>query len=77
MFKNLQGTDSLSIPNSKLHVSKSNPNLNNDTVMNILINGQQPQQQNNQLQQQTSISSDEFRIKTTFYQAAKTSIILN
>ena len=49
--------------------------------MNIMINmqqqqQQQQQQQNNQLQQQTSNSSDEFRIKTTFYQAAKTSIKL-
>ena len=68
----------LSIPNNKLHVSKSNPNLNNDAILGLLK--QQSQQEQSSpppppmpVQNQSSINSDEFRIKTTFYQAAKTS----
>lgn len=82
----LKGNESLTIPNnngnSKLHVSKSNPNLNNEPVLNTI-----KQQEQQQLQTQTSslssspqvvstqssITSDEYRMKTTFYQAAKTS----
>ena len=63
----------LSIPNNnKLHVSKSNPNLNNDAAILGPLK-QTSGQQEPPLPQIQNQSSDEFRIKTTFYQAAKTS----
>jgi hypothetical protein len=66
----------LSIPNNKLHVSKSNPNLNNDAILGLLKQQSQQEQSSSPpppmpVQNQSSINSEEFRIKTTFYQAAK------